>query len=350
MTRPYVNQIGIHLGGVGFSYQEKRLVKTKHIWQEQASRFSRQDLHIDVDEKEMFVDGSSYQDSQHILSKDVLLNAWHAGQIKQELQALGLSNVLLANTESGMSQCPLLADVLIAGCYYELESLLREHIRQSLGGIESLREPLRNKGFRLHRRIMLVVVAGSGGGTGPAAFLRSGQILRKMKLSGELPNCTIIGALPLATAYEIDIDKKQRAMAINAALLNDLSFQMSGRDYSTCLFKANKLQWLRGNGSFDFIFLFGSGQDYSQLSYHQVLTQMVECFWLLSYGCGVEFLSMITNEISHLTNRINEETGNEYRQDAWLRREPGNGHDKAAFSEKVDHSAAGQTSGSRISR
>jgi hypothetical protein len=141
------------------------------------------------------------------------------------------------------------------------------------------------------------VIFGSGGGSGPALGRRITEILRQMKINGEIPPATIIGLMPLASIYEIDTEKKSRAQAINLTLFRSLAFRMNSHSYPVYYRNGEIIHTQYLNGLFDFLMIFGSGQDWEILFYDEIIDRAVEITWQIGFGgAGPDFLATIANE------------------------------------------------------
>jgi len=64
---------------------------------------------------------------------------------------------------------------------------------------------------------------------------------------------SIIGLVPLASVYEIDEEKKGRALAINQALFNSLASKMNGQQHLMYRRQGDKVVTQELHGLFDFI-------------------------------------------------------------------------------------------------
>jgi len=304
----FVHHLIIGCGGVGYDFLAKFIRRLPDLPKEMVGPLLNMLLHLDVDEKVLVAVDQQFGRLQKIFNKENLITLLNQPTIRQELSRFDVPFQKLQDTESGMSQSPLLTDLLGMLFHTEIESEVRRLIRQGFGCLGSLGRILGQNGYALHQRSIIWAVFGSGGGVGPAFGRRVGEILRYLKLDGAMPPVSIVGLIPMASVYEIDQEKKSRALAINHTLLTCLDESMNGRSYNTHQLRGNRFHTRELNGLFDSVICFGSGQDHDILFYDNVIDHMVELVWQTSSGgTGVEFLSSLANEVRvSNSNQLND--------------------------------------------
>ena len=287
-TKEFITWFGPHLifgcGGVGYDFLEKYLHRLGEVSKEPFELMLNMLRHFDVDEKVLAVRGRRFEHLQRIFHKENMISLLSQPGIGEQLRQFEIPEASLQDTESGMSQSPLLADVLGMLSHDELEADVQRVLRQGFGACGALGRALSPQGFAIHPRWKIWVPFGSGGGVGPGLGPRVGAILTRLKRAGAMPPVTIIALVPLASVYEIDEEKKSRAQAINHALFNSVIRRQNSHTYLIHRRRGDKIYTEELDGLFDTVITFGSGQDGEILSYNDIIEQMVELVWQTSFG------------------------------------------------------------------
>jgi len=334
----FVPQLVVGCGGVGYDFLKHYIARLLELPKTLADLLIAMLRHYDTDEKALYAGNRDFRQLQEFYPKEHLASRLTDPADRQALEDAGLLIPTIKDTESGMSQLPFLSSLLCVLYHDEIESKVRRFLRQGFGSLGMLGQALSQQGYAVHQRSIVYVIFGSGGGTGPGFGQRIGEILRSIKSQGSMPSSTIIGLVPLASVYEIDEERMSRAMAINHALLLSMSPKMRGDAYTMPVLQGRKIRNCELSGLFDFLVLFGPGQDRELLSYENVIHQMVELAWQTGLGgAGVDFLSMLANEV--LVTESNPMAG-EYERKQNHRfhgRAARNGRSRAGVSARTHH-------------